>query len=152
MLIDFEATDQGSWFQYFVSRFDSAAGKIVYDPPAGDARVKIRSTIPFWEERAAKRKRVAEFALNPTTRAMERISYLKDQTPEELKTEREDAFDYAILEWENFIDRKTKEPIPCTRENKIKASRNIEFSLFLNECLRILAEADGLAKEQEEKN
>ena len=151
MFIDLDST-QGEWFQFFGSHIDLNTGEVIYEEPTSDARVQIRSMAPFLEERLTKWKKSIEHVYNPKTRAMERISYYPDQTPEESKGEREDAWDYIITGIENFKDRKTGEEITCTRENKIKLMKNPVFDRFVARCLQIVANTGAKVKEETEKN
>lgn len=152
MFFDLEANSQGEWFQFFSSRIDPASGDVIYDPPSGDARVKIRSVRPFFEERMAGRKLQHETVYNPKTRAMERISYSPPLSPEEAKEQREDSFDYAIVDFQNFKDSKTGAMIACTRENKLKLMRLPVFDRFVARCQELL-DASGIKdKEEAEKN
>lgn len=112
----------------------------------------MRSIAPFIEERISKRKRVVEHIYNPKTRAMERLSNYEELTFEQLKAERDDTWDYAIIAFENFKDKKTGEAIPCTRENKIKMMKNPVFDRFIAQCLQIMASSGAEAKKETEKN
>lgn len=137
MFVDLETT-QAEWFQYFGSRVDVNTGEIIYEEPASDARVQIRSLMPFYEERLAKRKKSYEHVFNPKTRTMERVTYYLDQSPAEDKAEREDAWDYAIVAFEGFQDTKTGEKVACTRENKLKLMKLPVFDRFVARCLQLL--------------
>ena len=151
MFFDLESA-QGEWFQFFSSHLDPNTGEAVFEEPVADARVQIRSLVPFFEERMANRKREVERVLNPKTRAMERISFYPDLAPEVAKTERDDAWDYCIQELENFKDSKTGELITCTRENKLKLMRVPVFDRFVARCLQLLASSGVKDKEEEVKN
>jgi hypothetical protein len=150
MLLDLEAQEQGEWFQFFTSHIDEATGEVIYDEPSPDARVKIRSMVPFIEERLASRKRQYEHVLNPKTRSMERISYYPEMTPEENRKDREDTWDYVIQGLEGFADKKTGKEIACTRENKIKLMKLPVFDRFVARCLQLLSSSG--VEEQEIKN
>lgn len=151
MLFDLEAA-QGERFQFFGSHLDSNTGETIYETPSGDAWVQVRSLTPFWEDRLAKRKKVVEHVYNPKTRSMERITYYDDLTSSELKSERDDAFDYAITDLGNFKDAKTGEEIACTRENKIKLMKVPVFDRFVARCQQLLAASGVKDKEDAEKN
>lgn len=148
MIFDIDQTE-GEWFQFFNSTINPNTGEIEYDDPVQDARVQIRNIGPFFEERAAKRKREVDHVLNPKTKAMERISYTKELSYEEAKTERDDAYDYAIVAFEGFKD-KTGKTIKCTRENKLKMMRVPVFDRFVGRCMAIQNE-NKIRLEQEEK-
>jgi hypothetical protein len=68
------------------------------------------------------------------------------------KIERESIMTSAIKDWKNFFDENGN-PIECTKENIIRASREIYgFNEFIAECRKILA--DDVANEMagQEKN
>jgi hypothetical protein len=143
---------QGEWFSFFGSHIDPSTGETIFEEPVSDARVQIRSMIPFVEERMAKRKKSVEHVYNPKTRAMERISYYPELSLDESKTERDDAWDYIITAIENFKDSKTNELILCTRENKLKLMKVPVFDRFVARCLQILTSSGVKMKEEEIKN
>lgn len=151
MIVDLEAA-QGEWFKFFNSHIDPQTGETIFEDPVDNARVQIRSMVPFFEERLAKRKREVERILNPKTRAMERISFYPDLSFEEAQKERDDGIDYAIIGLENFKDSKTGEIITCTRENKLKLMRVPVFDRFLTRCFQLLASSGVKDKEEEIKN
>jgi hypothetical protein len=144
--------NEGEWFQFFTSHIDPNNGEVIYDPPDSDARVQVRSILPFVEERLLKRKRNVEHVLNPKTRTMERVSFNPDLSPEEEKKEREDLWDYAIVGFENFKDRKTAEVIECTRENKLKLMKVPVFDRFIARCLQMISDSQTRAKQESQKN
>lgn len=151
MFFDLEAS-QGERFQFFTSRLDPNTGDVIYDEPAGDAWVTVRNLTPFYEERLSRRKKVVEHVLNSKTKAMERLSFYPEQSLEELKAERDDAWDYAITGLENFKDSKTGKIITCTRENKIALMKVAVFDRFVARCLQLLAASGVKDKEDAEKN
>jgi hypothetical protein len=151
MDFDLDGT-QGEWFQFVNSTIDLNTGEITYDEPVSDARVQVRSIIPFIEERLSKRKRLIEHIYNPKSRAMERLPYYEELTFEQAKKEREDTWDYCIIGLENFKDSKTGQEIACTRENKIKLMQNPVFDRFIARCLQMIASSGAKAKEESEKN
>jgi hypothetical protein len=140
-------TTEGEWFQFFGSHIDPNTGETVFEDPVSDARVQIRSIAPFLEERIANRKKTVEHVLNPKTRSMERISYYSELTPEQERAERDDVWDYVIVAFENFKDRKTGMLIECTRENKLKLMKVPVFDRFVLRCLQLLTDArEGVEK------
>ena len=151
MFFDLDSS-QGEWFQFFGSRIDENTGEVIYEPPASDARVKIRSIIPFIEERISKRKKNVEHVYNPKTRSMERVAYYPELTIEEQILERDDTWDYAIMELDNFRDSKTGILIPCDRENKIKLMKLPIFDRFVARCLQLIANSGVKEVEDAEKN
>jgi hypothetical protein len=151
MLFDLDA-EEGEWFQFFGSHIDLNTGEVVYDEPTSDARVRIRPMAPFIEARLAKLKKTVEHVYNTKSRVMERISYYPDQKPEDAQKDKEDAFDYIVIDWENIKNSKTSEVIPCTRENKLALMKNPVFDRFVARCQQLLSET-GIKKEEiEEKN
>jgi len=144
--------NQGVWFKFQTSHFDFEQRENVFDPPAPDAaEFCIRSLVPFFSERLKTRKKKSEFIFNPSTRAMERISYYPDPTPEEIQKEQEDAWDYLITGIKNakWADGK---PIECNRADKIKLMKIEQFDLFIGHCLRVLAGSEKSEAEAVEKN
>ena len=150
--VDLSAPIEGEWFSFQDSHFDQAAGEWIFDPPATDARVRVRRTEAFWRERNAKRERVAEHVFNPKSRSMERISYLKEQTVSETQADVDDAMDFAITGLENFKDKGSGKVIECTRENKLTLMKYPPFDRFVGRCLRLLEGAEAKQKEESEKN
>jgi len=144
--------EEGEWFNFFSSHIDPETTEVVYDEPDSEAKVKLRSMMPFLEERQLKRKREVEHFLNPKTRSYERTTFFPDPTPEQVKAERDDTWDYVILDWENFKDAKTKTMIPCTRENKLKLMRLPVFDRFVAKCLLVIDGSKAVQKEAAEKN
>jgi len=152
MLINLSAGEQGEWFYFFESHIDQATGEVIYADPVTDARVQIRRLSPFIEKLMEGKKREFQNVLNPKTRAMERISYYPDLTPEQAQKEREDTWDYVITGIENFKDSGTGKEIACTRENKIKLMALPVFDRFVARCLQILSNSGIEAKKAETKN
>ncbi len=147
-----EDTDEGEWFPYQDSHLNQDTGEWVFDEPISDAKVRIRSIQKFLSERFRNRKKVAEHILNPKTRSMERITYYKDSTSEELKKEADDTWDYIITGIEGFKNKKTGGLIECTRENKIKLMSISSFDRFIGKCLKVLEGSEEKQKEETEKN
>ncbi len=143
---------EGEWFQFFGSHIDPVSGETIYEDPVSDGRVQIRSIMPFIEERVLKRKKSVEHVYNPKTRQMERNSFYADQTPEEIRAERDDTWDYAITGLENFKDKKTGELIICTRENKLRLMKVPVFDRFIARCQQLISDADTKEKEIVRKN
>ena len=146
MLFSLE-TLEGEWFPFQNSKIDPLTGEPVFDDPVTDAKVQIRSMTPFFEERIAKRKRQAEHVMNPKTRQMERISFYAELSVEEAKSERDDAFDFAITGIEGFKDAKTGKMIPCDRASKLALMKVPVFDRFFARCQQLLSSSG--VKEQE---
>ncbi|MCK9597708.1 MAG: hypothetical protein M0R06_01630 [Sphaerochaeta sp.] len=150
--VDLSAQTEGEWFQFQDSHFDQVKGEWIFDPPATDARVRVRRTDTFWRERSAKRERVAEHVYNPKTRSMERISYLKEQTISEQQADVDDAMDYSITGLENFKDKNSGKVLECTRDVKLALMRVPAFDRFIGRCIRLLEGVEAKQKEESEKN
>jgi hypothetical protein len=133
MFIDLDSA-KGEWFDFRMSSLDPNTGETVWGPPIPGHRVQVRSWKPFLEEQMANRERVIEWKINPKTRQNEKHSNFKELTPEESKQQKDDAIDYAIMGLEGFKDKKTREPIQCTRENKIALMALDFFDRFIADC------------------
>mgnify|MGYP001389393951 FL=1 len=150
MIFDLDLS-QGEWFRFFESRINEK-GELVYDDPKPDAgRVCIRSIAPFLEQIQAKRKKKFEWVLNTATRSMERIGYFEEQSIEDQRKERDDLWDYAITDMEDFYDVKGA-LILCTRENRLKLMAHPVFDRFVARCLQIISASGVKTKEEAEKN
>lgn len=123
----------GEWFTFRMSSIDQN-GEIVWGEPIEGVRVQIRSWKKFFEDQYSSRERIIEWKLNPKTRQNERHSNFKDFTPAEIKQQKDDAIDYAITGLEGFKDKKTKQEVVCTRENKIALMAKDFFDRFFVDC------------------
>lgn len=151
-LFNLDKEDLGDWFEFFNSRFDPATGEVIYDEPEeGAAEFRIRSMAPFWEERLSGRKKEHKFVQNPTTRAMERVSWPEELPADEAKKENEDSWDYAITGIKNAFSAPGVS-IECTRENKLKLLKMSVFVRFINRVFQIISETEVKRKEDSEKN
>jgi hypothetical protein len=150
LFFDLNVGKDGEWFPFQISRTDSSTGKVIWDDPVPNVKVKIRSWKPFFEERLVTRKREVEHVPNTMTRHMDRNTYIPEPTIEEAMAERDDAYDYAITGFENLKD-KNKQLIACTRENKIGLMKNPVFERFFVKCQETLDSA-GVTKEALIKN
>jgi len=148
--IDLESIDEGEWFPYQNSHFDQELGEWVFEEPADAARVRVRRYHTFLQEKVYGRKRSVEHVYNPKTKAMERITYYDDRSPEETKKIDADIWDYAITGFEGFASK--GKIIECTRENKVKMMEDPAFNRFIGRCLRILEGAEARRQEEVEKN
>jgi hypothetical protein len=143
---------RGDWFKFFDSEVDLQSGEIMYSEPRADAgEICIRSVSPFWREKVEGRKKESEFVFNPKTRAMEKVSYTVELTPEEEAKERDDSYDYCITGFRNLFDGEGNE-ILCTRENKMKLMSVPRFERFILKCLEIQINTANSEKEDAEKN
>ena len=146
--IDVDAVDAGVWFPYQDSHFDTKKGEWVFDPPPeGDdvPKVRVRLAIELIAKRVRSRKKESEFVFNPKTRSMERISYVKELSPEESEKEMADMWDYSITGLVGFQNKSTGAVIECTRENKLRLMNVPAFDRFIGHCWKIL---DGTEKQQ----
>ena len=151
-VFNLEKTDEGDWFAFFSSRPNAATGEIEYSKPEkGGAEFRIRSTNQFWEERRKGRVKENKMVLNPTTRAMERVSYFPDLPPEEEAKELDDAWDYAITGMKNAFSAPGV-PMECNRENKMKLRALPVFVRFFFRVQEIISEVGVRRKEEVEKN
>lgn len=140
----------GDWFDFFESRIDIKTGDITYDDPkTGTGRVCLRDMGVFVRERRRNRKKKTAIVQNKGTRGMEQIELL--QTGEEEAQERDDAFDYAITDFENFFNGNGK-PIKCTRENKMKLLAIPVFDRFIARCFELQQNASKIQAKVTEKN
>ena len=137
MFVDLES-NEGQWFTFRMSHIDQNTGEIVWDEPIDGVRVQIRSMRKFFEDRISKRERVTEWKINPKTRANEKHTNFKELSMEEVKAERDDAFDYAIVGLEGFKDKKSRKVIECTRENKLALMSKDFFDRFFADCQQTL--------------
>jgi hypothetical protein len=152
MILDLEIQEEGEWFHFFSSHIDQLTGDVVYDDPVTDAKMKIRGITPFIERKMIARKKQVERVYNPKSRAMERIAFYPDLTPEENIKEREETWDYLIQDWVGFADKKTGRDIPCTKENKTKLMKIPVFDRYIARCLQLLSESGVEEAAKETKN
>ena len=147
MFVDLE-NNEGQWFTFRMSHIDQNTGEIIWDEPIEGVRVQIRSMKKFFEDRISKRERVTEWKINPKTRANEKHTNFKELSMEEVKAERDDAFDYAIVGLEGFKDKKSRKVIECTRENKLALMSKDFFDRFFADCQQTL-DVSGVEMEKE---
>lgn len=151
-VFELEKGDQGDWFTFFTSKVEPSTGEVVYDPPEeGAAEFRIRSMLPFFEERRKGRKRESKMVLNPATRSMERVSWFEELPEEEAQKEMDDAWDYAITGIKNAFSAPGV-PIESSRESKLKLVRMPVFLRFMTRVFAMLNEAGIKHKEDAEKN
>lgn len=150
MLVDLEI-NEGEWFSFQSSKIDPLTGEPVFDDPVSDAKVQVRSMASFFEERISARKRQVEHVMNPKTRQMERVSFYAELSPDDAKKERDDAYDYAIMDFSGFKNSKTSKEIECTRDNKIALMKLPVFDRFFARCQQLLASSGIKEKEEAEK-
>ena len=147
MFIELESS-KGEWFPFRMSHLDQNTGEIVWDAPMEGVKVQIRSMKAFFEERISKRERITEWKINPKSKANEKHTNFKELSIAEVKAERDDAYDYAIVGLEGFKDKKTRKVIECTRENKLALMSKDFFDRFFADCQQTL---DTSSVEMEEK-
>ncbi len=134
-------------------QFVESVGKLFIfdDPQEGAAEFQIRRAVYFFLERNEQRTKKHQFVLNPTTRAMEHVSYYPELTVAEKKKEADDMYDYAIVGIRGATWEGGKE-IECNRENKLKLMKDEQFSRFVQHCMNTLLEAEKAEAEQTAKN
>lgn len=133
MFIDL-LTNEGEWFPFRMSEIDPNNGDIVWSDPIEGNEVKIRSMKPFFEERISKREKVTIWKVHPKSRAYEPHITFKELSVEEVKAERNDAYDFAITGLKGFKNKTTREPYPCTREVKLGLMELDFFDRFFADC------------------
>jgi hypothetical protein len=149
---DLEKQEQGDWFSFFDSIVDKATGEIKYLPPEPDAaEFCVRLMVPFYEERRRKMKKESTFAINPVTRAMEKVVSQEVLTSEEEFNENQDAWDYAILDFRNVLDAKGNN-VTCTRDTKLALVRIPKVNRFFARVFQILSGEAAKMKEEAVKN
>lgn len=148
MLFGLAASDEGRWFPFFTSQVGEN-GTVAYDDPKPDAlRVCIRPLGPFFEERNKARKRRSEFVLNPTTRTMERVTYVPDLKAEEQQAESDDAWDYAIM----GVRDAQGNAVEFSRADKLEHMKHPVFARFVGRCLQLIASDEAVTEEALRKN
>lgn len=144
----------GEWFRFFESEVKEN-GDVKYLDPAEDAgKVCLRIADPETLEKIqaqTRKKKEAEFVLNPKSRQMERVMFTPEQTSAQEKLERELLWDHVIVDWKNLLDVKNQQ-IPCTLENKMRLMNNPQFARFIGRCLQLISGAMAESKEASEKN
>ena len=151
-VFDFERGEQGDWFSFFGSHIDQETGKVVYDAPEeGAAEFRIRSMVPFWEEKRKGRKIESKIVLNPNSKAMERVTWDADIDPATAQQESIEAWDYAITGFRNAFSAPGK-AIECTLENKLRFTKIPVFVRFISRVFEIIANAGIEQREASEKN
>jgi hypothetical protein len=148
-----QAPEDGTWFTFFTSTKDDA-GNVKYDDPLpGAAEFRIRSTKKFYDERIAGRKKESAMVQNTKTHQMERVTWLKDQTMEEVLAEYDDAIDFAITGVKAaFWDEKREVPIKGARADKLKLKDFAVFDRFLKRVWQIIEEQEVIDSAVLEKN
>ena len=152
MSFNLNGVEEGAWFDFFESTIDMKTGEVTYhDPIDGAAEFCIRLPGPFWEERQRAKKKENKMELNPKTRGMEYVEFIRGLTPEEEYLERQDVIDYSITGWRNVLDSNGNE-IECNRENKLKLRKIPVFDRFLSRVWEILQNVGVEEKKALEKN
>ena len=152
MLVDFENSQLGEWFAFQNSHLSTTSGEPVFDDPDESVKFLMRSMTPFFEERVSVRLRKTEHVINPKTRQMERITYFEELTPDAARAERDDAFDYAIVDFHGLKDAKTGKDIPCNRETKLALMKIPIFDRFFARCQQLIGMSAVKRDEELEKN
>jgi hypothetical protein len=124
-IVDFEELNPGATFDFEIDK----KGKVI-------SWVKIRA---YSNEILAEIRRECvsvktEYKQAKKFGQLQRIEYT-ESNDDAIK---EKLWDYVIMDWGGFED-KTKNPVPCTRENKVKfMSKWPAFSAWVDKCLEIL--------------
>jgi hypothetical protein len=148
MFVDLSNKNDGDWFTLRMSVIDQNTGEIVWSEPVEGHKVKVRSMKKFFEDRIDKRERVTEWKINPKSKANEKHTNFKELSIAEIKAERDDAYDYAIVGIEGFKDKTTRKPYECTREVKLGLMAYDWFERFFNDCQQTL-DTVGVEMEKE---
>ena len=149
MFIDLSGESKnGEWFPLRMSVINPNTGEIEWSEPVEGHRVKVRSMKKFFEDRIEKRPREVEWKINPKSKVNEKHTNFKDLTIPEVKAERNDAYDYAIVGIEGFKDKKSRIPYECTRDVKLALMEYDWFERFFLDCQQTL---DTVGVEMEEK-
>ena len=152
MRFDLSVETQGEWFKFFNSEVKEN-GEIAYlEPEENAGRVCLRIADPDTVEKiqSQTRKKVSEFAFNPKSRSMERVTYF-EQTPAQERKERELIWDFAIQDWQGIMDQDGNE-IPCTLENKLRLMNIPRFARFIGRCLQMITGANAESEAVSGKN
>lgn len=147
MFIDLESND-GQWFTFQMSDIDENTGDVIWGEPVEGLEVKIRSWKQFFEEKINKRERVTIWKVHPKSHANEPHTQFRELTTEEIKQERDDAIDYAIMDLKGWKDKKTGEAYPCTRGVKLALMKRDFFDRFFARCQQSIDKV-GVEMEQE---
>lgn len=149
-MFDLEKLGVGEWFPYQESIVHKEDGRIEWLDVDLTNDEKICFKQPDAETMRLMRdkykgKKVNNPVRNPETRAMEIVTTY-EQTSEQEKAQSMDFWDAAITDW-TIKNPKTKQVIPCTKENKYKLITMVPaFVRFCNRSLEILS---GTKIEQE---
>jgi hypothetical protein len=148
------SSNAGEFFPFFGSKINTD-GTIEYLDPekdAGKVCIRIVDAETLEKIQAQTRTKKSQFVLNTESRKMEKVDYY-EQTPEQIKKERQMIFDSAVISWEEnkFFDEDGQE-IVCNPENKIKMMNDPQFARFVGECFRRITGAKAEAEKVKEKN
>jgi len=134
MLIDLNAITDGEWFPFRMSTINPDTGETIWGEESLEVKVKIRSWKKFFEDSFTNRERVVEWKVHPKSKQNQKHENLKEFTPEETIQQKQDAVDYAVLEWKGFKDKKTKKIIECNKDTKNAMMGLDFFDRFFVEC------------------
>lgn len=150
MFVDLDST-KSERFPFRMSTVN-ASGETVWGDPVEGVWVEIRSWRTFFEEAIMNQVDDVEWKVNPQSRQMQRHVNPKILTPEEKKKQRDDSIDYAITAWGGWRDKKSRNPIECTRENKLAMMRKDFFDRFFTDCMQKIDAASVEVEKAKTKN
>jgi len=143
---------EGEKFDFFNSTVNPQTLDVDYDEPVKDGPWMIlKPGQAFWEKKLASRTKKVEHVLNPKTRQMERNTFYPELSPADEKKEREEFWDYCIVDFGGFKDQNGK-VLKVTKETKVAMVKVPVVERFITRCFQIIGTAEVAAKEAEEKN
>jgi hypothetical protein len=159
-MFDLEKLGVGEWFPYQDSVVHKNPDGTIREVEWLDIDLTVDEKVCFKQPDAEtmrlmrdkyKGKKVNTPVYNTITRAMEIVKDY-EQTSEQEKDQSMEFWDNAIVEW-TIKNPKTKEVIPCTKENKYKLITMVPaFVRFCNRCLEILSGSAVEKEKADEKN
>ena len=139
-VVDFEELNPGAKFPFDVDKKGKTLSWVKVRAYSNDILSEIRRK---YVEVNVEYKQAKKFG------QLQRIEFTKADD-DKIK---EMLWDYVILDWGGFVDKKTNAPVPCTLENKIKfMSMWPAFATFVDLCLEKLTPDVNEAIKESEKN
>jgi len=152
MFIDLGNATTGEWFTFRMSEIDENTGDIIWSDPIDGLEVQIRSWKPFFDNKVKDRVRETIWKVHPKTHVYEPHTQFKEMTVDEIRNERDEAIDYAIVGLKGGKDKNTKEEYPCTKEVKLGLMKFDFFDRFFSDCQKKIDSTKIILKEELEKN
>ena len=153
--IDIQTDDEeGRWFPFFYSKFNSSTGEIEYGDPIeveneeDGPRMRIRNPVSFFEDRNKNKKTRTKYVVNSKTRGMDAVTEDVPLSAEEKKKEEDDFRDFVISGIENF--KLNGKLLTCDRATKIEIMKKPIVSLYVHRCIEML-QSSGVVEEKTEK-